>query len=182
MKKILLAVLASTLAFSASATELSFNNLQVGYSLFDFDCNTNCDGFNLGGSLEINEMFSTAVDYTRFGGNSNNLDFTYLSLGIRNEFSESSAVFGQVGAARVSADSNFGGGSETKAFVGVGVRGMMTERFEGEALVRKVFIGGFDPSLKLTGTYYFTDTVGASVNVEASDGYSGGGVGLRMNF
>jgi len=182
MKKILLAVLASAFAFGASAAELSFNNLEVGYSQLDFSCSSNCDGLNLIGSVEINEMFSASVDYTGVSGNGADADLTYLALGIRNEFSENAAVFGQVGVGRISVDSGFDNDSETKAFVGVGVRGMMTESFEGEALVRKVFASGSDPALKLTGTYFFTDTFGASVNVEASNGDSGGGVGLRLNF
>lgn len=187
MKKILLAVVATSVfatsfVSSASAAELSFNNLEVGYSQLDFSCSTDCDGLNLIGSVEINEMFSASIDYTGISGNGADADLTYLALGIRNEFSDSAAVFGQVGVGRVSFDSNFDSDSETKAFVGVGLRGMMTENFEGEALVRKVFVSGADPSIKLTGTYYFTDTIGASLNVEASNGDSGGGVGLRLNF
>lgn len=181
MKKILLSVLASAMAFNASAAELSFNNLEVGYTQLDFSCSTKCDGFNLIGSVEINEMFSASVDYTGISGNGADADLTYLALGIRNEFNENAAVFGQVGVGRLSFDSNFGSDSETKAFVGVGIRGMLAESFEGEVLVRKVFVSDSDPSLKLTGTYYFTDTIGASFNVEASDD-SGGGVGLRLNF
>ena len=182
MKKILLAVLASAFAFGASAAELSFNNLEVGYSQLDFSCGSDCDGLNLIGSVEINDMFSVNVDYTNIDFLGADADVTYLGLGLRNEFSENAAIFGQAGVGRVSFDSNFGSDSETKAFVGAGVRGMMTERFEGEALVRKVFVNGSDPALKLTGTYFFTDTFGASVNVEASDGDSGGGLGLRLNF
>jgi hypothetical protein len=48
--------------------------------------------------------------------------------------------------------------------------------------VRKVFVSGSDPSIKLTGTYFFTDAVGAFLNIEASNGDSGGGVGVRLNF
>ena len=182
MKKILLAVLASAFAFGASAAELSFNNVGIGYSRADFSCNTDCDGFNLLGSVEINDMFSVNVDYTNIDFFGANADVTYLGLGLRNEFSENAAFFGQAGAARVSVDTSLGNGSATKGFAGVGIRGMFSEQFEGEALVRKVFANGVDPSLKLTGTYFFTDTVGASINLETSNGESGGGIGLRINF
>ena len=183
MKKILLAVLASAFAFGASAAELSFNNFGIGYTQADFSCSSDCDGFNLLGSLEINDLFSVNADYTNInasGGSS--VDFTYLGLGVRSEFSDNAAFFGQVGAARIGIDTPFGDDSETKGFAGVGIRGMFSEQFEGEALVRKVFASDFDASLKLTGTYFFTDTVGASLNVETNDGDTGGGVGLRMNF
>jgi hypothetical protein len=127
MKKILVAVLASAFACAASAAELSFNNLSVGYTQLDFSCSTDCDGYNLIGSVEINEMFSASLDYTGISGGGADADLTYLGLGIRNEFSESAAVFGQVGIGRLSVDSRFFSDSETKAFVGVGVRGMMTD-------------------------------------------------------
>ncbi len=182
MKKILFAVLASTFAFGASAAELSFNNFGVGYARADFGCGSDCDGFNLLGSVEINDMFSANVDYTNIDTFGGSVDVTYLGLGLRNEYSDSAAFFGQLGAARVSADTNFGSGSTTKGFAGVGLRSMFSERFEGEALVRKVFASNLDASLKLTGTYFFTDAVGASLNIETSDGDTGGGVGLRMNF
>ncbi len=182
MKKILLAVLASAFAFGASAAELSFNNFGVGYTRLDTSCSTDCDGFNLLGSVEINNMFSVNVDYTNIDFLGANADATYLGLGLRNEFSENAAFFGQAGAARVRVDTNFGHGSSTKGFAGVGIRGMLTPQFEGEALVRKVFANSSDASLKLTGTYFFTDTVGASLNVETSSGDTGYGAGLRMNF
>lgn len=183
MKKIFLTVLASALAFGANAAELSFNNASIGYSQADFSCSSDCDGLNLLGSIEINDIFSANLDYTNIdaaGGSS--VDFTYLGLGVRSEFSDNAAFFGQVGAARVGIDTPVGDDSETKGFAGVGVRGMFSERFEGEALVRKVFASNVDASLKLTGTYFFTDTVGASLNVETSNGDTGGGIGLRVNF
>ncbi len=183
MKKIFFAALATALAFSANAAELSFNNAAIGYTHADFSCGSDCDGFNLLGSVEINDIFSANLDYTNInasGGSS--VDLTYLGLGVRSEFSDTAAVFGQLGVARLGVDTNFGDDSETKGFVGVGVRSMLTEQFEGEALVRKVFASNVDASLKLTGTYFFTDTVGASINVETSDGDTGGGVGLRLNF
>ena len=183
MKKSLLAVMASVLAFSASAADLSFNNVGIGYRQADFSCGSDCDGLNLLGSIEINDIFSVNVDYTNIdvsGGSS--IDFTFLGLGVRHELSENAAFFGQAGAARIGIDTRFGDDSETKGFVGVGLRGMLSEQFEGEALVRKVFASNSDASLKLTGTYFFTDVVGASLSVEASDGDTGGGVGLRMNF
>jgi hypothetical protein len=182
MKKTFLAVIASAFALNASAAELSFNNLGIGYNQIDFSCSSNCDGFNLLGSVEINEMFSASIDYTGISDSGADLDVTYLGLGLRNEYRDNAAVFGQFGLARVSASFNGDSGSINKAFAGVGVRGMMTESIEGEAIVRKVFVNGLDPTLKLTGTYFFTDTVGASVNIETSNGDTGGGIGLRLNF
>jgi hypothetical protein len=174
MKKIVLAAIAA-IAFNASAAELSFNNLGLTYQQLDSDCSSDCDGFGINGSVEFSDMFNAGIDYANYEGD---VSLTYLHLGIRHEMSENAAVFGQVGAARIDAFSD----NDTKAFAGVGVRGMIAEQFEGEALVRKVFVSGVDPSLKLTGTYFFTETVGGQLFAETSDGDTGYGLGLRVNF
>jgi hypothetical protein len=179
MKKLALALIASAFAVNATAAELSFNNLGLTYQQADFDCSSDCDGFGIKGSVEFNEMFFGEVDYFNVD---NDVSLTYLGLGLRHNISDTAAIYGLLGAARIEVDSFFFDDSETKAFAGVGIRGMMTENFEGEALVRKVFIGGLDPAVKLSGTYFFTETVGGQLFVEGSDGDFGGGIGLRVNF
>lgn len=176
MKKIVLAFAAALFAVNVSAAELSFNNLGLNYQQIDFDCDTNCDGFGVSGSLEFNETFMGSVDYQNF---ESDVDLTYVSLGARHKFSDNAAIYGQIGAANLDVD---GLGSETEGFVGVGVRGMLSTQFEGDFLLRKIAASGSDVGAKLTGTYFFTDTVGASLFLEGSDDVFGGGVGVRFNF
>ena len=176
MKKLVLACAAALLAANVSAAELSFNNLSINYQQIDFDCDTDCDGVGVAGSLEFNETFMGSVDYQNVEGD---LDVTFVSLGARHKFSDTAAVYGQLGAANINVD---GFGSETEAFVGVGLRGMLGTQFEGDLLLRKVAVSGSDVDAKLTGTYFFTDTIGASLFLEGSDDVFGGGVGLRFNF
>jgi hypothetical protein len=175
MKKLLLSV-AALFAINAQATDLSFNNFGLVYSQADFSCSTNCDGFGLQGSVEFSPMFSAGLDYTNYSGD---FDVSYLTLGIRSEFSETAAVYGQLGLARASAGR---AGSLNRSVAGVGLRGMLGERIEGDVLVRKVFLKGVDASVKLTGTYFFTDTVGGQLFVEGGGSDFGGGLGLRVNF
>jgi hypothetical protein len=180
MRKMLLALLASVFAANLSAAELSFNNLGLTYHQLDFDCDTNCDGFGVQGSVQFNDMFMAGIDHSNFEGD---VDLTYLTLGLKHNFSDAGAVYGQVGAARVGVDAgSFGSASETKGVVGVGIRGIAGESFETDFLIRKVFASGSDPTARLTGTYFFSDTVGASVFVDGGDGYFGGGLGLRLNY
>jgi hypothetical protein len=106
-----------------------------------------------------------------------------LSFDARHQFNDTSAIYGQAGVARLKLDLDFlGSDSETKGFLGVGVRSMLAPQFEGDLLVRKVFASGSDISVKATGTYFFTETVGASLILDGADGQFGGGVGIRLNF
>jgi hypothetical protein len=183
MKKTLLATAALFLATGLSATELSFNNLSMSYKQADFDCNANCDGFNLIGGLEFSPNFGASVDYLDYAGNLSLPYLTYLSFDARHNISDTAAVYGQAGAARVNFSSGpFNSQSDTKGFLGVGIRSMLALQFEGDLLVRKVFASGSDVSVKATGTYFFTDSVGASLILDGADGQFGGGVGLRLNF
>jgi hypothetical protein len=180
MKKTLLATAALMFAANLSATDLSFNNLSLSYKQADFDCNSKCDGLNLIGSLEFSPNFAGSLDYANYSGD---LSLTYLSFDARHQFNETSAIYGQAGAARAKYDfSRFDYGTSTKGFLGVGVRSMLAPQFEGDLLVRKVFASGSDVSFKATGTYFFTDTVGASLILDGADGQFGGGIGLRLNF
>lgn len=176
MKKIVLACAAALLAANVSAAELSFNNLGINYQQLDFDCDTDCDGFGVSGSLEFNETFMGSVDYQDF---ESDVSVTYVGLGARHKFSDNAAIYGQLGAANLDVD---GFGSETEGFVGLGVRGMVASQFEADLLLRKVTVSGSDVSAKLTGTYFFTDTVGASLFFEGADDVFGAGVGVRFNF
>ena len=178
MKKMILAAAAALFSLSATAAELSFNNFEVRYSQLDFSCGSDCDGFGLKGSVEFNELFHGELDYSRYSGGGDSASLAYLGFGARHQFNDQAAVYGLLGAVRA----DVGDFDKTYGFAGVGVRGMLTENFEGEALLRKVLKGGFDPSLKLSGTYFFTETVGAQLAIETSDGDTGGDIGLRINF
>lgn len=172
MKNVLLAALAAV-SMNSAAADLSFNNLSLGYTQLDTSCSSDCDGFNLRGSLAFGENFFGDVDYSNYEGE---VDLTYVGLGYRHHYSTNAAFIGLLGAANV--DGDFG--SETKAYLGIGVRGMMTPNLEGEAILRKV--GSFDASARLSGTYFFTETVGGYLSVEADSDVTGLGAGVRFNF
>jgi hypothetical protein len=175
MKKLILAAVAMA-ALNASAAELSFNNLGLRYQQLDFDCDTNCDGFGIAGTVEFNELLIGELDYQDYNGD---VSLAYVGLGLRRGISDTTAVYGTVGAVRL--DSDFGD-NVTEGYLSLGMRGMITESFEGDASVRYIFEDDSDPSVKLAGTYFFTETVGGQVFLEASDGIFGGGLGLRLNF
>jgi hypothetical protein len=175
MKKFLLAIVSATFALNAAAAELSFNNLGLGYQQLDFDCDTNCDGFRLNGSLDFNETFGGAVDFTNYEGDVN---LTFVTLRAKHMLSDAAAIYGEAGV--VNFDTDFG--DETEAAVGVGVRGMATESLELDFNIRHIFADNSDQIARLTGTYFFTDTVGGSINLDGADGVFGGGFGVRVNF
>ncbi len=172
MKKLILAAL--TLAsVHAVAADLSFNNLGLRYQYLDFNCDSSCDAGGVAGSLEFNERFFGELDYQKYSG----ADLTYVGLGLRHAISDQTAFYGTVGAVRLDI-----GESLTEGYVSFGVRSMMTENFEGDAAIRYIVESESDPSVRLTGTYFFTDSVGGQAFLEGSDGLFGGGLGLRINF
>jgi hypothetical protein len=59
---------------------------------------------------------------------------------------------------------------------------MVNDSFETDFLVRRVIASGADVEARLTGTYYFTESFGTSLSLNAADGIFGGGLGLRLNF
>lgn len=175
MKNILIAALGLSLFGTAHAADLTFNNLAVGYNQLDFDCSSNCDGVFVAGSAEINPLIFVAASYADFGPASS----SSASVGFRSSSSAVVSIYGQIGIGYVDAG-RFG--SDTNAFGAVGVRGMLTPSFELDGSVAYVNVDGADPSANLTGTFFFTDTVGLGLSLGAGDGFFGGGANLRVNF
>lgn len=182
MKKtalLLATVSALAAAGSAAAAELTFNNISVGYSQVDFDCDTNCDGFGLGVSGELNETFFIGGGIGRFSFFGEDVSVYNLDLGARMLLSDTTALYGTVGAAKASTDF---GSSDTELALGVGVRALLAPSFELDGSIGYVNVDGADPTFNLTGTWFFTETVGVSLGLDASDDIFGGSVGLRVNF
>ncbi len=170
MKKLLVASILLACSSAASAADLSFNNFALGYEIADFDCDTNCDGASIGANFELNDIFMLG-----FGGVSiEGFDGYGVNVGARKNVSDSTAIYGLIGASH----SDFG----TDPSLGFGVRSMLGESFELDFTVSHVFVDGGASGASLTGTYFFSDNIGASLNLGGGEGAFGGGLGLRVNF
>lgn len=170
-------VAAVFVAGTAQAAELSFDTLRLGYTQFDTDCSSDCDGLNLAGGVAFNENFFGKLDYSNFNGD---VGLTFVDVGYRWNLSDTSAFFATLGYARV--DTGFGDASDPT--LGIGLRGMVAPSFELEGNLRYIVgsSGSSDAVAEFGGTYFFTDTLGLNVALRGGDGFTGALVGARFNF
>lgn len=162
---------------TAQSAELSFDTLRVGYTQFDTDCSSDCDGLNLAGSVAFNESFFGKLDYSGYNGD---VGLTFLDVGYRWNLSDASAFFATLGYARV--DTNSGDVSDPT--VGFGLRGMVAPSFELDGNLRYIVgsSGDGEAVAEFGGTYFFTETAGLNVALRGGDGFTGALVGARFNF
>lgn len=180
MQASMLAALTLTmLSGSVAATELSFNNLTLGYEQLDFDCSSDCDGFGASASAELSDLFYVSAAAARY---EDSLNAYSAALGLRTGGSRH-AWYGEVGLARATLSTPFGRvRSGNELYVAGGIRGMVTPNLELDAGLAYVNADDADPTFGVTGTWFFTDTVGVSLGLSGGNDLFGGGVGLRVNF
>jgi outer membrane protein assembly factor BamA len=176
-------------AAPAFAGDLSYNYVQLGYQKIDFDddiapgVSIDGDGFGIAGSFEIGESWFVGLGYAKsdfdFGID---LEQTSLGLGWHGPISDKADVFATLSyvQAEVSA-SGFGSVDDDGYGVSVGVRGMVSERFElGGSLGYVDFGDGDGTSFGANALYSITETFAAGVFVETDDDITSYGVGLRV--
>lgn len=180
MKPSILTALALTvLSGSAAAADLSFNNLTAGYEQLDFDCSSDCDGFGVGVSAELSDLFFISGSAARY---EDSLNAYSATLGIRTGGTQY-AWYGELGLAKATISTPFGRvSSDSELLVAGGIRGLVTPNLELDAGIAYVNADDADPTVGVTGTWYFTDTVGVSLGLSGGNDLFGGGLGLRVNF
>lgn len=180
MRQSILAALALTLlSGTAAAADLSFNNLSAGYEQLDFDCSSDCDGFGIAASAELSELFFISAAASRY---EDSLNAYSGAIGVRTG-GERHAWYGQLGLAKATLSTPFGRvSSDSELFIAGGIRGMVTPKLELDAGVGYVNADDADPTVNLTGTWFFTDKLGAYLSLGGGNDLFGGGVGVRLNF
>lgn len=175
-----LAALALTLlSSSVTAAELSFNNFTAGYEQLDFDCSSDCDGFGVGVSAELSDLFFITGSAARY---EDSLNAYSATLGVRTSGTQY-AWYGELGLAKATISTPFGRvSSDSELVVAGGIRGLVTPNLELDAGISYVNADDADPSVGVTGTWFFTDTVGVSLGLSGGNDLFGGGLGLRVNF
>lgn len=181
-------VLALGLGVQAMAAEgVSYSNVEVAYVDAELDGgeggNVSGDGFSAAFSAAIGESFFAF-------GNLGSLDFDGgklkpLSLGFGGHMPLGTSVdvvgglsFERLKLSGLSSESGWG--------AHVGLRGMIGERFEWNAMVKHVDIGDFgsDMNFGVGGRYNFTDAFAAGVDFTKWDDLdlTTWGIALRYNF
>lgn len=183
MKKTIIAsAVLSLLSFGAMAENPSFDNVEVGYTNFDMD-GIDMDGFELKGSKELSDNFYVKADYSLVTESGVDLSLTKIGVGFKNDFSNSSTFFSEVGYARADADSDFGGLDEDGFEISAGIRSMLSNELEVKVAVEYLDIDGEDmTSFVVGGAYNFTKNIAAYADYSYESDLSVYAVGLRYNF
>lgn len=194
MKRALLAItLLTAFAGNANASELSYSFIEANYvnnGDFDLISVSDYDGFGLRGSIAFGERFYGVADYSNtsatFAGGIFNSDVDIYSAGVgyRHGLSDKADFFTDLSYARVDIDTDtllpF---SDDGYRLRVGVRGALTDKFEGTIGVTHLDLGDFgdDTALLLAGQFKFNDTWGITTDVEVGE-YTRYQVGVRASF
>lgn len=178
MKKILLAsAVLSLLSFGALAENPSFDNLEAGYTEFDFD-GFKVDGFEIKGSRSFSDNLYAAWDYSSVSDNGADLKLTTVGVGYKNDFSSDSTFFSELNYAKLDSTGFDDNGYEFT----VGVRTMMTDRLELKAAVEYLDIDDDMTSMIVGGAYSVSDSLAFYADYKYESDLSRYDVGLRYSF
>lgn len=183
MKRSLLALtLLAALPFAASAAEgVSYNFVQGGYSATNGD--GDADGFGIDGSVAVHPNFHLFGGYSNQEIDDTNIDFDQWKFGVgyNYEIAPKADLITRIAYEKFDAGSGFdldGYSAE------VGVRGALTNNFEGYAMA------GYEDYEQLDGDFYgrvgalvkFNETWGVNGDVKFADGDTQWFVGPRVTW
>lgn len=197
MKKMLaLAVLLAAAPLAASAAEISHNYVEGGYVRADMDTadligeDVSFDGAYIRGSVGFSENFYAIGEYSRARNNdygtSIDLDRTALGLGYAMPIGERAEFNAELSYLRLGVEvSDFDVNEHGDgARLGVGVRGLLSDNFEGWAKAQYADGGDFDGDFSgvLGAQVKFNQTWGLVGEVEVAEDINTYSLGLRASF
>lgn len=185
-----LAALLALSAGGAAASDLSYTFIEGGYFDFDIDDpNADGDGFGVGGSVAITEMFHLfgkygTADLDGPGGVDVDYDTFSFGGGINYPIAERTDLVGQL--SYVNAEASAGGFSADDDGFGLygGVRARLAVPVELEGGISYVDFdeGGDDTAFGARGRYYFTPQWAAGLGVEIGDDVTTWGLTVRWEM
>lgn len=179
-KKIIVGALLASMSCATFAQNPSFDYVDLGYSNWDPDNTSGISGFELKGSKTFTKNWYIAGDFNRISKNGNALSLTTLGVGYKNDFSDKSTFFAETDYAILNPDNI---DSENGYEVTLGIRSMLTQKFELKGAVEYLDIDNDDTtSLVVGGVYNFNDTVSAYLDYKVESDLNRLGVGVRFNF
>ncbi len=183
MKKTIIAsAVLSVISFGAMAESPSFDNVEVGYTEFDFD-GADVDGFELKGSKLIADDFYLKGDIASLSESRLDWRLTKIGVGYKNDYSSTSSFFSEVSYARVDVDTDFDDGDEDGFEVAAGIRSMLSDKLEAKAAIEYTDIDGDDiTSLVIGGAYNFTSNMAVYADYSYDSDVSAYAVGVKFNF
>lgn len=193
MKLSLIALaLAAVLPLSAQATELKYLFVEGSYIRTDF-VDENFDGFAVKGSVPLGQHFYGTLSYREVEDNSDfdiNLDETLLNIGYRHGLNDRADFIAEVGYVSVGVNAFDITSQHSDGYrVGVGFRGLMTPKFEGEIKGYYTDIEDFGDAefgVSIGAVYHFNQTWGITGSFDTTDlvgeNFQTWGLGVRASF
>src|SRR5262245_4485591 len=161
--------------------DMNYTNLEVNY--LDLDAGgvgINGDGFEIGGSWELNDqfhLFGSWQDQSYDGGYDG--DMLELGAGWSHGFNDKMDFVGTLSYL----DADFEGTSDDGLALGGGIRARLGDSFEVEAGLKYVdFDSDSDTGIQLGARYYFNDSMALGASIDDNDNFDTLRLGFRWEF
>ncbi|NQD37130.1 outer membrane beta-barrel protein [Permianibacter sp. IMCC34836] len=201
MKKSLLslAVFAAAGVGAAQASDLSYNYVQGSYTETEIDAegaSIDIDGFNLGGSFELGDMFFVTLEAGKASGNDNFLgadvdvdtDSRTIGFGFHTAINDKVDFVASLAKSTVDVTVDVDGfnefdGDADANLLSVGVRGLASESVE--LFANAIYVDGDDDSetdLNFGGMYHVSSNFGLGLSFTSADDADATSVFARFTF
>lgn len=183
----ILAVAALVLPAMATATDVSYDYVQVAYVDTELDfgpVDVDGDGFNIQGSVSATENIFVFLDYMDLGFDFG-VDASTLELGggYHKPMSDKVDLVGTVGYARAEIDVPGGPSPSEDGFaLSIGLRGNPSDKIEVRGRIAYVNLDDDNTSFELFGDYYVTQAISLGLGVIVDDDATTWGIGGRIHF
>jgi hypothetical protein len=184
MKRALFALaLAAALPFSAQASELNYNYIELGYQTTDV-AGVDFEGFDLNGSVAFSDNWYGFAGYAEGSNNIFDVDQSNIGVGVHTS-GENAQWFGELSWVNV----DFAGLDDDGFQLAGGVRGFLGEKFEGNIRVSYADIGDLEErtGFGVGGVFHINETWGITGGYDYYDYDSGidtdtWSLGVRASF
>lgn len=171
MKLSLIALaLAAALPLSAQASELKYNYIEADYASTHAFSNT-LDGYKVKGSVAFGDDFYGTASYGEVSKNGGHFDEGTVGIGYRHAISDKANWESELSYVD---DQVKGGGisfSDNGYRIATGVRGMLSDKFEGNIGINYTDVNNFGNGIGATigGMYHVNDTWGITGGYDYSN-------------
>jgi len=188
MKLKIASAVAATLALlplAAQSEGISYTYVEAAYVETDIDgISSNADGYALRGSIGITDNVFMFAGYADQSISSFDIETYNVGAGYAWPISSRTDLYGKVSYVKAEA-SGFGLSVDDDGFgLGIGVRHLVSDRFELEAAVNYVDLSdsGDDTALGIGARWHFTSQFSLGAEASFADDANSYGVGLRWSF
>ena len=162
------AVMAALAAPSLALADMNYTNLEVNYLDLDGDGGVSGDGFEIGGSWELNDQFHLFGSFQDQGFDGG-FDGEVIEIGggWSHGFSDTLDFVGTLSYL----DADYDVGGDDGLALGGGIRSRLGDSFEVDAALKYVDFdeSGSDTGVSVGGRYYFNDSMALGASLDSYD-------------